>query len=347
MADLEYISNSDLKEISRLLGRDIEKEFYNKFQLGNIIKITESLLSIIKTSNTSKNTKSQEIIYPIAMRFIYQLRTFLLDEEIVLSVGITSPSGDLTQKVIEQNQYLKNLRINLKEQSIEFSRQLSGWRKRKENKFIRQLGATKDLVEQTDLWRVIHTSSYFTWEPGMDPSGEIEGHVAYQKPTSDTDVWATYDGENHLISRYYGQSKKFFNYGWLYEWFSSMVQTEEGIQALQDAWNSLTPLQPLMERYSQDTIPGHQGGDYDDTLRGVRVQSKYQNNSTLASFHLIEKTLINISQALSQYMSIVNADIAEEGLAQELMKIFLGKKAPLNNSYDKIAENMINKLIRY
>lgn len=243
--------------------------------------------------------------------FLYNLRSWLVGEDIVLRLGGKVIEQKQLAKVdVPQNEWLKTISVNLSSQSIQLSY------------------AIKDLVDQEqqsnessglfELWSQIKNLGSYT---NVYDKTKATLDKFYQKQQPDTGVYVKFSTDKNnvrYVTAYY--LKQFeYNLGWLYEWFMDWYEkTDINISNALSYFNDSKikhPLALLFYNHVKDQNQSLLGGDV-----GI-FQIKY-NNSKLLSIH----------QLLFYIQSIYDT-----------LKICQSKTLDFNQTVEKLKQLFINK----
>lgn len=288
-------------------------------------------------SNTAEMKKE---IYSLGAKIVFSLRSFLLQSEIVFTIGAISQNGQqLSTTSYAQDEVLRNLNVNLKNRQIELSTSLEKFN-------------DNSLDTYSSLWPQILNAASFDWKTGTKYEQKIyttsrnKRKWVYRKMEPDTNVWVRYymRQKQRMLSYYYDKGNfnlTQYNHGWLYEWFQAYIQDPENAEQLQQAFlsNSKTPLAGMMSGSVRENIPGYKGGDY-QLANGIWAQAKY-GNRRVVTFNSIKVVISSILSDIIKYES--NKNYSKEQLAQDLSKTFTDYRT-INESYDKIVSTILSQL---
>lgn len=341
MAEIEYISYSDIQNVLFEGGEEVKRE-----QIALTESKIDSLLNmcnvILLNINNQFNEEQQKQGYISGMQFIYQLRRFLLNEAIDVQMGVYDyKSQKLDQRIIPQENYLNALKVDLANDALKLDKQMLGFYKQST---LEQLKNAKNVSnpEQDYLWKKIRTAAWYTWVNGTLPTTTIKGHKAYQKKDVDNRVYVTFSGKSRRMVKYYLYNDfKQFNYGWLYEQFLKMMETPylAKLEHFKSQINGAHPILPLMIGFKQDNVPGQKGGDL-YTKTGQAIQAKY-NNWQISSLTNITNTLNTIRMALNSYRTLYKNP---QYLKNQFLDIFTDNSGKINKSYDEVLDTILGPL---
>ena len=340
MAEFEFISFSDLNESMRLVAQElVAEERYNI--LPPLQQIKTMCLLFQKFSPIESNTaEMRKEIYALGAKIIFSLRSFLLQSEILFTVGAMSPDGtQLSTTTYTQDQVLNNLKVNLTNSQIELSSTLEAFNNEK-------------LDTYSSLWPQIVNATEYTWNSNIKYetrkyiTSKNKARFIYRKPFADTNVWFRYYQRQkvRLLTYYYdkgGFDLVAYNKGWLYEWFQEYIQDPDNAEQLRNAFDSHsnTPLSGMMSEVQRENIPGYKGGDYQQA-NGKWAQAKY-GNRRIITFTSIKTVISNVLKYITQFEA--QSDYSKEQLAKDLTNTFTDRRT-INDSYDKITNTILSSL---
>ena len=339
MAEFEFISFSDLSDVLKQAANElITEEKY--LTLPPLQQIKTMCLLFQKFSPIDSNTpEMRKEIYSLGAKIVFSLRSFLLQSEILFTVGAISPDGtQLSTTTYTQDQVLNNLHVNLKSSQIELSSSLENFNSEKIDTY-------------SSLWPQILNAASYNWDMGYDEkrmyiTSRNKRRYVYSKPGIDTNVWVRYyQRQKAKFFTYYYDKGGFnlvsYNHGWLYEWFQNYIQDPKNAEQLSTAFlsGSKTPLSNMMSGAERENIPGYKGGDY-QLANGKWAQAKY-GNKRIITFTSIKTVITNILKYISQYETQEN--YSKEQLAKDLMNTFTDRRT-INDSYDKITDTLLSSL---
>ena len=342
-----YITLSDV--IS--LQDDIEKFFQGETNNNNnnnncqlLIQFCQRFKNILKKYQIQEinnkliyNTKANDIkmavrqIMVVGAQFIFKLRTFLLDEEITFIIGGEDPKNKNLKTIErEQSEILNSLISDLSDGAVQLSSSLEN---------VNKMNPVSSRVN--NLWKQIKKFSSVEniYKEGQSADKEVDDRKYYQKREKDIDVYLRFGNKNGVSVpyKYYGNNLKFFNNGWLFEWFQTLITNNSNMEIILDNWfkNSMTPLSPII--LGMDNIPGYKGGDFS---AGTKLyQAKFQNQR-LITFNAILELINQILSILQLYQIASNND--KQQRAAELLNLFIdSNSSTINESYDIIIDELL------
>lgn len=339
MAEFEFITFGDLNDVMRQAVVElIAEEQYELLPPLQQIKIMCLLFEKFSPIDSNVPNMRKEI-YRLGAKIVFSLRSFLLQSEILFTIGAISPDGtQLSTTTYSQDEVLNNLNINLKSAQVELSSALETFNSEK-------------LDTYSSLWQQILTAASYDWSMGYDEkrmytTSRKKKRYVYSKPGVDTNVWVRYyqRQKTKLFTYYYdkgGFDLVSYNHGWLYEWFQNYVQDPNNAQRLQSAFlsGSKTPLQGMMSEVQRENIPGYKGGDY-LLANGKWAQAKY-GNKRIITFASIKTVISNVLKFINKYES--GGNYSKEQLARDLTTTFTDINR-INDSYDNITDTILSSL---
>lgn len=339
MAEFEFISFSDLSEIMKEAASELITEEQYEI-LPPLQQIKTMCLLFQKFSPINSNTpEMQKEIYALGARIVFSLRSFLLQSEILFTIGAISPDGkQLSTTTYSQDEVLNNLNINLKSAQVELSSALETFNSEK-------------LDTYSSLWPQILTAASYDWDMGYDEkriyiTSRKKRRYVYSKPGQDTNVWVRYyQRQKAKFFTYYYDKGGFnlvsYNHGWLYEWFQNYIQDPDNAQQIQSAFlsGSKTPLQGMMSGAERENVPGYKGGDY-QLANGKWAQAKY-GNKRIITFASIRTVILDVLKYITQFEG--ESSYSKEQLAKDLINTFTERRT-INESYNKITNTLLSSL---
>lgn len=339
MSSFKFIDYNDLDPIMKEAANElIIEERYNL--LPPLQQIKTMCLLFQKFSLTNSNSQEmRKEAYSLGAKIVFSLRSFLLQDEILFTIGAISPDGQrLSTTTYTQDQVLNNLHINLKNAQVELQSSL-------------ELFNSSNLDTYSSLWPQILNAASFEWDEGYDQqkiyiTSRNKRRKVYSKPGIDTNVWVRYyqRGRQRNLAYYYDKGNfnlVSYNNGWLYEWFQGYIQDPANAEQLAAAFKSgsNTPLLGMMSNAKRDNIAGYKGGDY-QLANGQFAQAKY-GNKRIITFKSIHKVIDKILICIQQYEK--GGQHSKEQLAKDFSNIFTHKET-INNSYMNIVDTMLKQL---
>lgn len=341
MSEFKFIDYSELSEIMKQAAQELILEEQYEV-LPPLQQIKTICLLFKKFSSINSNTPDmQKEVYSLGTRLVFTLRSFLLQSEILFTIGAISPDGkQLSTSTYSQDEILNNLNINLKNSQVELSYALEKFDSEK-------------LDTYSSLWPKILAAANVEWNNGngidekrLYVTSKNKKKYIYSKKGIDTNVWVRYymRRKQRVFAYYYdkgGFDLVAYNKGWLYEWFQEYVQNIDNAQELQAAFTngSKTPLKGMMSGAERENIPGYKGGDY-QLANGRWAQAKY-GNKRIITFKSICSVVDNVLKFIEQYEK--GANYSKEQLATDLTKTFTDVNT-INDSYDKIVDTVLSSL---
>lgn len=349
MADIfEFLTIDDLKDC--LDEASITLLQNAGYQTMPVLEQIKKLCVIFqqKISDTTIDNSQIKNTYLLGMKIVYYLRAFLLQEQIIFSIGAESPTGELSVKEINQQEIFNSINVNLETCQLELNSAIERFDPDNVNQSI------------SDLWKKVVLAAKFDWSEGYDTkkiyitSGKKRRYV-YSKPNPDTNVWVRYymKQKQRYLTRYYNKSLNDsslnligYNQGWLYEWFQEYIQDKESQLQLQAAFdaNSNSPLSGMFLGAVRENIEGYKGGDYIDA-QGQQVQAKFKNKR-IATFNTIKTVIANIIEIINDYEKTLSGEDTAviQKMAQRFLQLFTDKRIKINYSYEKIVDQLISPL---
>ena len=173
------------------------------------------------------------------------------------------------------------------------------------------------------------------WDGSADV--KIKGHQAYKKNGADANIFATFAGDNSVLSTYYNLngSYRFYNQGWLWEWFLDKYYNS-------DSFEIKGSLQPLFEGTKTDNIRGTRQGDL--RIKGQWVQAKNKNESIITVNSILE-ILFNLTATLKQLqIELKESSVSSktvQTLTTQLNRFFIPKEIKAG---EKKAEEYLSQI---
>lgn len=336
------------KEIP-IQGTKIQQIKQIGINLENLIKQYIDFKTIdIKKTNTrrysfqSLNNKNDRLyvdqILKMSTAFIFELRYFLLADEIIFSIGglykDESQTTFLAEKRLNQREMLKNIRASLSSKAMVLSGSLENFKSddvRKESNIVKMWNQVLEMTDTSDF-------KYNSSSPYKIFNTNNKNRRFYQNPNADKSVWLRYVTKAHNQLNYYllSDGMSFFNNGWLYEWFQSYTVTQEHIDNLANSLNKGS-VKPIISR--MDSVAGYKGGDY-KAANGRSIQAKYGNDQII-SFTSILQVIFDINTILSNYESENSSNL--ENMAQQLFDLFTDEStlSSLSLGVNKTKEHLL------
>lgn len=334
-----------LSEIDRIISIGIKlEELVKKFINIKILKNNKISFQNFKFLDQNNKDFTNEIML-MGTIYIFELRNFLLKDEIYFSIGGLYEDKDtgntvLAEKFLSQKEMLQSIRSSLSSKAVILQGHLENFKSQDiiQNSTLIQMW--NQILNLTDI-------SDFKYYKGISTKCLIPGKRTrfYQNPNADDSVWLRFVGKSHRIITYYLKSNgevSFFNKGWLYEWFKSFVLTQQHINNLQ---NSLSKgsIEPIVQK--MDSVAGYKGGDYSLGNQLGSVQAKYGNDQII-SFTSILRVLFEINEILQLYKTQEPQDL--EKMANQLFDLFTDKSTEesLSLGVNQTKEYILNILTK-
>lgn len=270
------------------------------YQIVDIL-LKQIKLVMLQTSNKGSYTYSYKHIRQNTFRdimvtgamLIFKLRQFLLNEEIVFSLGATNEHKQLFERQVHQDELFntpKAIRGSLSQQAVV----LNGMLEHFNTEFFTQVG-------EAEIWPQIEELAFGRYT--KDDKKEVNEVDYYQKSNRDQNVYVRFRGKSKSPYYYYNKNNymQFYNRGWLYEWYMEFLQDENNIKTLKQHLQKGS-FEPIIKK--MDAVPGYKGGDYKSSS-GIQMQAKMQNKQII-SFVSINKVLNEIKTSLGLLLSSQN-----------------------------------------
>lgn len=342
-----FLSLDDLKDVLDEASLLLLQET-NYSQQPILTKIKQlCLLFEQQYHQINKNDDAEKKMYTFGMKIVFSLREFLLQEEIIYSIGATSPDGKkLSVKEISQKEVFTNITANLKSKQMELSAALEKYN-------------PEQLSSLSELWGKVVEAADFNWEDGYSQqknylTSKGKTRRVYKKPNPDTNVWVRYymRQKKRYLTYYYDKGNfdlVAYNSGWLYEWFQEYVSDHENQLQLEAAFlKSNTPLKQMMFGATRENIEGYKGGDYIDAY-GRQVQAK-KGNKRIITFTAIRNVIIGgqrvtgILPIIQRYEAELNNPESARKMGEKFAALFTDNRTVINKEYDLIVDNILKQL---
>lgn len=362
MASPTYVSKQEFNEIldwcCKELGisaQELQKTPIEKMQLlcnEFKSKIVSSLGNSFSNSNKvtselleNKYTSDQQNVYKVGAVFLYQLRSFLTQDEIIFNIGHYYKDEYGTQqlgnKFVEQNEIfdIKSLKGKITKAGFVIDKNLinvgtSNIITKNQNNLIKQVFYyAKAEYNDTNSMEIITKSN------GHE-------HKAYHNKRADVDALIMLSGTKRRITYYYllntGETMQ-YNNGWLYEWTNSYIAAYGSVALQNSMINPLTPLNDLMNNSSRDNIQGIKGGDYKGKVNGRQrqIQAKL-DNSKIISLINIYNSVTEIGDAINNFGIIYKSRGFQKNLSSKFASMFTS--SDLNNRCDALINRKLRNL---
>lgn len=358
----EIISDDELKSVFKECAEELQKDYSTimskpLLEIYSFCKGYDRIISekirYTKTGRVRKNYREDYSNLQIAgTKFLFNLRTMLLNEEISFKVGAIDDDMKLKEKVYSQQELLNTnsnyLISSISQQAIllqaslekaknldEISNQtvIDTWRK------ILELSENPDFDYEASKSQV----AYANWLTNSNKQRQI-----FPQRKQDYNVYIGFAGPRGKEKQiyYYNLNDKYqyYNRGWLYEWFVDKMDNSGFLQQLASevadgSFKSLVG--------KTDNVRGLRGGDVVKEENGIlkQYQIKYGNRQII-TFTSIKRTVNNIQESIKKYLqSITNHEaLGTPTLAEELANEFIDTKGKLNANYNKTVNDIIKVL---
>lgn len=312
--------NTQIERIYQI-GQQLQKQLELYIKIGITRRTEWTLDNAKKYSGLAGDQEQSFTILKLATIFIFELRSFLLKDEIVFQLGGTyideNNNFTLAEKLLKQREMLAGLRGSLSQAAMVLQGELERF---SENDKI-------DNSMLAKMWKQVLSATDVSEYQG---SGKVAGAnkkrilsnkkvFFYQNSNVDLNVWFRFAGKHHLLLTYYARGQNdvsFFNKGWLYEWFKAYTVNPENVYVLQNAFaTSKTPLDQMIGQ--MDNVPGYKGGDYSLGHGKGSAQAKYGNDKII-SFTNILQVIYKINSILLKWQETNDSKEA----AEELFDLF-------------------------
>lgn len=361
MADFQIITKADIVDLGLsksvqdtiLEGVNIERMNLDDLEqiVNNLVKLLEKVMKQTQVNRAGKIGYSYSFaemrkasfrqVTLVGALLVFKIRQFLLQEPIIFSLGATDPKGKLFERQISQDELFQRvdgkrqrLRSSLSAHAILLSKSLEQYNALD----FKEVGSL-------NLWPQIVSLAFEG--PALKDSGEvldINGTKYYQKDSADSEVYIRYtEGKKATKQHYYGRNDlKYFNRGWLYEWYMEYISTHPDNEEKLAKALSHSSLSPIIK--GMDAIPGYKGGDY--IAQGQQMQAKF-NNQQMITYVSIINVLTEIKNIFQQWREHGNIEL----LSQEFISLFTDDSTAinrLNETYNEIVNtqllNLLNKI---
>ena len=306
--------------------------------LGDSSSVTSELLENNYTSN-------QQNIYKVGAVFLYQLRSFLTQDEILFNIGHYYKDKNGTQhlgnKYVEQNDIfnIKSLKGKITKAGFVIDKNLINVK-------------TTDIINKSQNNLIKQVLNYA--EARYDDLGLVETviksnghkHKAYHNRKADEDALIMLSGSKHRITYYYllGYSETIqYNKGWLYEWTNNYIAKNGSVALQRSMYHPTTPLRDLMLSSKRNNIQGLMGGDYKEKVNGRQrqIQSKL-DNSKIISLINIYNSVTKIGEAINHYGTIYKSRVFQKELSSKFASTFTN--AAINTRCDALINRQLRQL---
>ena len=331
--DQEILAVSKLliQEINKDSSKIVQAELQDNEFLGSIQLIHQAckafyqfLTQEILTDTRNKKNDSNEYIIKLGTVLLFQLRKFVVGEEIEFVIAGTVSGDVLKESTYSQDQIfslmgLNNFRVSFSNAQIELSHQIEGLKNLKD----------ADLTLAGQWSKILKYGFVKNYKAETKPiSSNKDG--AFHKNTPDINVYLKFtNGEKRRSITYYymlnGENPrsrdelkqgKAYDRGWMYQW----LKMNQGIE-INDL--SLTPLHPLMsaEESVREHVAGIRGGDFGSE------QYKYRNRRVIT---------------LNNMKDILNGSREYIGLIPSLEKLIANINTP-NQAFGDLVKDFTTK----
>ena len=303
------------------IGQGLQRQLEIYIKMGVAKRTKWTLDNAMKYSGLAGDQDQSTAILKLATIFIFELRSFLLNDEIVFQLGGTYTDEDnntvLAEKLLGQREMLKGLRASLSGEAMVLQGELERFSASDKinnsmlNKMWKQVLQATDVSEYQGSGKVA----------GANKKRILDNKKVffYQNSNVDLNVWFRFAGKYHQLLTYYARGQNdvsFFNKGWLYEWFKAYTVDPENVYVLQNAFaTSKTPLDQMIGQ--MDNVPGYKGGDYSLGHGKGSAQAKYGNDKII-SFTNVLQVIYKINSILQEWKKQNDPQIA----ADELFNLF-------------------------
>lgn len=332
----DLLINGEMPEILRQEIEQVKNESNDLTAAQQLLALCEIFTNKVTFPENSKKIsmrrksnvgveRSDLLVY--GARLIYQLRSFLTQEEIIFHIGVKSQGKYSNSAKIPQSVVMKNFTaLGGNKRAVGLTYQLE--------KQLTQANSN-DTVHFINKWKRIELlasvspkkGSYI--ESGMYIQDKSEkAFQLLQKKTADMKVYYTIkqlpgEGDRKAIrSKYYNLESGMygFNDGWLWEWYDTIYNTKDASTIL-DIHHSVDAgdLEPLF--LTSDNIPGIKQGDYLSRM-GQQVQNKYNNEKIISNNSIIE-IMKTLTELLRAYVLEGQPEIAANKLTNYLQTKFI------------------------
>lgn len=339
------------EEVKELIGEELYKDIAEETILSTkkpldliyeYCVIFEKLLSI----------NEEEKAYLYGANLLFSIRSFILKEEIVYSLGVESDRGDLKERILTQSEMLKQLKVKFATESLHLSSSLETFKKG--DKSIKNVEATLN-----SIWKKVKSFTHGWGEKTNEHvKGKRENTYWYRQRDPDKNVYFYFsqnpeeEPENKRV--FYYRKEKHYNMGWLYEW------TREGYEEAKINDKQTFLLNSLQGDYGLESIidgnkeygisskkmdnkQGLRGGDYLRFYRGKmqNVQAKF-GNTKIISFNNIKTSLKNLKQAIEVFRNTTDYS-KDKRLVKDIEHIFTEKT---KQTINQVGEDRVEELFK-
>lgn len=302
--------------------------------------------SKVKYSTENNRERVQNIMF-IGTQFIFELRSFLLDDEIQFWLGgeYVDDNGvsQLAEKRLKQDQMLKDIRASLSSKAMLLKGELDNF---KANEVLLQ----QHSVDLNAIWQDLLEASDtmdFSYTKGRQPDLIMNNRSYYQNPNRDTNMYVKYSTAKHIASQYYllDGALEYFNTGWLWEWVRGLSLIEERItQIEQQIFDNPHPIALVFQ--GRDSIAGIKGGDFVIGPGRGSAQAKYGNHQIITF-----TSIISIIKQINAILIRFKASFPNETTkyAQQLYDLFIDESlaSSLTMNANATIERMLENLNKF
>lgn len=338
-SELKYnlfdLINGEMPEILRQEIEQVKNDSNDLTAAQQLLALCEIFTNKVIFSKNSKSTsmrrkkntgveRSDLLIY--GARLIYQLRSFLTQEEIIFHIGVKSQGKYSNSAKIPQSVIMENFTaLGGNKRAVGLTYQLE--------KQLTQANSN-DTVHFINKWKRIELLASVSPKDSYIESGmyiQDKSEKAFQllqKKTADMKVYYTIkqlpgEGDRKAIrSKYYNLESGMygFNDGWLWEWYDTIYNSKDAFTIL-NIHHSIDAgdLEPLF--LTSDNIPGIKQGDYLSRM-GQQVQDKY-NNEKIISYNSIIEIMNELTNLLRTYVLEGQSEMAANKLTNYLQTKFI------------------------
>lgn len=357
----EIITKEDLNNLNisnsvqTMILEGVTTEQSSIESLRQIVSNLKNLIEKVMKTSTSSKKRSYTYSYAelrkntfrqitlVGALVVFRLREFLLQEQIIFSLGVTDSYGQLYERQISQDELFdkvvpggKRLKVrsSLSEHAILLSKSLETF---KVNENYQQVG-------ELNLWPSILKLAFDGPRIAKSGDDKKEGDTDYyQKDSADKNVYVRYsEGKKQILSYYYLKNGYFqyYNQGWLYEWYMEYLSSSAEAEKILQGFINKQSIEPIISK--MDKLEVYKGGDY-VSLKNQQMQAKYSNQQMI-SYVSILKVLKEIDDILSKW----NENCSIKDMSEEFVKLFTNDTDAvdkLNNNYSKIIQDQLFSII--
>ena len=352
----QFITSEEFKDLYKLAGRSMasEQKLMSMSPIDQILSLCNTYermlnsvanVSMNKANSYNVNVKAGKSdkyrqVQVFGANIAFKLRRFLLDEEIFFLLGGHDPKRGFTERKIDQDTMLKNLRGSISKKAVVLTNGINR-------------AANMQLMDAHigDLWQQILSWAIFK-NRKKEPGGEVASSDSdgtrpiYQHLSKDSMAYIGFAGAKAKPLYYYNMGGSFLSYnqGWLYEWYNrKLLQDQMELSELAETMKKAKyPLRHIF--YGMDNIPGIKGGDIYNVAERQQMQAKY-GNAKIMSFNNIIATIKEVTTLLNEYKAMVSNESGQaQQLALKIAQVFSTNETIINKDYDSIVDDIIKKL---